>query len=129
MWLAGLLVLAIGTAVVSLAVLYVQTQEKTRTQAELITGGHTQLGKVAIGRYGCGSCHVIPGVSGANGQVGPDLTRFAQHSEIAGKFSNDPEALLRWLEDPQGSEPGSGMPNMGVTRTDARDIAAYLYSL
>ncbi len=31
--------------------------------------------------------------------------------------------------DPQGVEPGTAMPNLGVTATDAQDIAAYLFTL
>ena len=33
------------------------------------------------------------------------------------------------LYDPQSVSPGSVMPDMGVTEADARDIAAYLYTL
>ena len=29
-----------------------------------------------INRGGCGNCHVIPGVPGADGEVGPDLTKL-----------------------------------------------------
>ena len=29
---------------------------------------------VTFNKGGCGNCHVIPGVPGANGQVGPDLS-------------------------------------------------------
>ncbi|PRY20191.1 hypothetical protein CLV70_12572 [Pseudosporangium ferrugineum] len=31
--------------------------------------------------------------------------------------------------DPQAVEPGTAMPDLGVTSTDARDIAAYLFTL
>jgi cytochrome c len=30
---------------------------------------------------------------------------------------------------PQSIEPGTGMPNLGVSDGQARDIAAYLYTL
>jgi cytochrome c len=32
-----------------------------------ITGGDAVAGKAAIGKFGCGSCHVIPGVARARG--------------------------------------------------------------
>jgi len=37
--------------------------------------------------------------------------------------------LQRWVMDPQSVEPGNAMPNLGVTPTDAEDIAAYLFTL
>jgi len=39
---------------------------------------------------------------------------------------NDPDAMVRWLRDPQGVVPGNAMPNMGISEDDARTIAAYL---
>ena len=39
-----------------------------------IAGGDPERGERAIMAYGCGSCHVIPGVPAAEGRVGPPLT-------------------------------------------------------
>jgi len=36
---------------------------------------------------------------------------------------------MRWIQHPQKLEPGTAMPEMNVTDGDARDIAAYLYTL
>lgn len=127
-WLALLFAASVGVAVVSGAVLYAQTQQAARVRAEGITGGSAKRGLVAIGRYGCGACHTIPGADGAVGAVGPKLARIAERAEIAGKLPNDPDAMVRWLMHPQHVSPGSGMPEMGVTERDARDIAAYLYT-
>lgn len=88
-----------------------------------------QLGKEAITRYGCGSCHLIPGVPGADGLVGPPLQHFNQRGYIAGQLANTPDNLVRWLRNPQEVEPGTAMPNLGVTDEDARNIAAYLMGL
>jgi len=33
------------------------------------------------------------------------------------------------IRDPQGVAPGNGMPNLGVSERDARNMAAYLYTL
>jgi hypothetical protein len=61
--------------------------------------------------------------------VGPPLSNFALRAYIAGQLPNQPENLLRWLQDPQEVEPGTAMPNLGVGLSVARDMAAYLYTL
>jgi cytochrome c len=95
----------------------------------LVEGGHANLGPSAIQKYGCGSCHMIPGVRGADGLVAPPLMKFAHRAFIAGEVSNTPEHLITWITVPQAIEPGTDMPNLGVTDQEARDIAAYLYTL
>lgn len=94
-----------------------------------VPGGDAARGKVAIGAYGCGSCHIVPGVPGAQGLVGPPLTGFARRRYIAGALPNTPENLTTWLRDPQAIEPGTIMPNLGIDDADARDLAAYLATL
>lgn len=91
--------------------------------------GDRDRGKDQIVAYGCGSCHVIPGVPGAVGQVGPPLTRFAKRAYIAGEVPNNGDFLVQWISVPQSIEPGTAMPNLGVSNAQARDIAAYLYDL
>lgn len=93
-----------------------------------------RAGDAARGRrlteiYGCGSCHVIPGVKNAGGTVGPPLTDFGNRHYIAGNLLNSPENLTLWVLSPQSVEPGTAMPAVGVTPADAWDIAAYLLSL
>jgi cytochrome c len=97
--------------------------------AQLVPGGQPELGKQAIVAYGCGTCHVIPGIGTAQGLVGPPLTTFARRTYIAGEAPNTPERLVRWIEAPQSIEPGTAMPDLGVTEQQARNIAAYLYTL
>lgn len=97
--------------------------------SQQVPGGDPSRGNQAIQRYTCGACHDIPGVPRANGDVGPPLTNFARRGFIAGLLPNTPDNLTRWIEDPQGVKPGVDMPNMGVSDSDARDIAAYLYTL
>jgi len=48
---------------------------------------------------------------------------------LAGKLTNTPQNLIRWIRDPRGIEPSTAMPNMGVTEQAGRDIAAFLYTL
>ena len=94
-----------------------------------LTNADAERGRTAIKKYGCGSCHDIPGVSGAAGMVGPPLEHIAQRVYIAGVLPNEPDNMVRWIENPPGVDPKTAMPYMGVTPRDARDIAAYLYSL
>jgi cytochrome c len=94
-----------------------------------VPGGDAALGKQAITTYGCGACHMIPGVVAAHGNVGPPLNGIADRAVIAGKLRNEPDNMLLWIEHPQSVWPGNAMPEMGVTDADARNIAAYLYTL
>lgn len=84
-------------------------------------------GAQLIGYYGCGACHVIGGVAGADGEVGPPLTNLADRRELAGKLPNTPANLVRWIMNPQRIVPGSAMPVLGIGRRGAEAIAAYLY--
>lgn len=79
-------------------------------------------------QYGCPTCHVIPGVPGAVGKVGPSLYSLAQRSYLAGTVPNTPSDLQRWIMHPQQIHPGTAMPEMGVTPQDAQAIAAFLQS-
>jgi cytochrome c len=106
-----------------------QDRDDARIIAAQITGGDVDRGKQAIVRYHCGACHVIEGVGEANGQAGPALDGIAQRAEIAGRLSNTPPNLIRWIRFPQTISPGGGMPDLGVGASEARDIAAYLYTL
>ncbi|HEX8459297.1 MAG TPA: c-type cytochrome [Pyrinomonadaceae bacterium] len=100
-----------------------------RAAAEAATGGDAERGLAAINRYGCGTCHTIPGVAGANGQVGPPLAGIASRTYIAGVLENKPDALVRWIQNPRAVDDKTAMPVLGVTEQDARDIAGYLYTL
>lgn len=94
-----------------------------------ISGANAAHGPALIRAYGCSSCHMVPGVAGARGTVGPPLTHFARRGYIAGTLRNTPDHLILWLRKPQQVLPGNAMPDTGVTGQDARDIAAYLYTL
>jgi len=76
--------------------------------------------------YGCPTCHVLSGVPGAAGRVGPSLDNLAQRSYLAGTLQNSPDNLAIWIQHPQRIHPGAAMPEMGVTPADAKDIAAFL---
>jgi cytochrome c1 len=93
------------------------------------TGGDAKRGAQVIRQFGCGGCHTIPGVRAANGLVGPPLQSFALRTYIAGELPNTPENLVRWVLDPPAVEPGTAMPRLGLSVDQARDVAAYLYTL
>jgi cytochrome c1 len=78
---------------------------------------------------GCGTCHSIPGVGGARGNVGPPLDHIGNRVFIAGMLRNTPENMVRWLKNPQAIIPGNAMPNMNLNDAQARDITAYLAKL
>jgi cytochrome c len=94
-----------------------------------LTGGDAERGKAALRAYGCTACHTIPGVPGANGLVGPPLGGIASRAYIGGVAPNTPDNMVRWLMDPPALAPRTAMPNLGVGTSDARDMAAYLYTL
>lgn len=91
--------------------------------------GDARRGADLIKQYHCGSCHDIPGISGADGNVGPPLQRIGTRTYIAGYIRNSPDNMAAWIEDPQAALPGNAMPGMGIAQQDARDIAAFLYTL
>lgn len=94
-----------------------------------VAGGEPGRGRALVGGYGCGGCHIVPGVPGAVGRVGPSLANFAGRAYLAGSLPNAPDTLVRWLRDPQALRPGTAMPDLAVSERDARDLAAYLYTL
>jgi cytochrome c len=94
------------------------------------TAGDPAAGKQAIMKYGCGRCHTIPGVEGAIGTVGPNLTAFSKLSTIAStNIPNTSDNDVQWIVDPPFIKPGTAMPVLGVTQTDAVNITAYLRTL
>lgn len=93
------------------------------------TGGDVHRGAALINQYRCGACHLIPGIHDARGMVGPPLIYFAQRTFIAGEVPNSPANLVQWIRSPKSIEPGTAMPDLGLSEQEARDVAAYLYTL
>jgi cytochrome c2 len=120
-------VLAISAILVGATALLEACQDAKAT-AVALTGGNPADGQLAIQKYGCWTCHTIPGIAGANGVIGPPLDKVASRAYIAGR-PNNPQQLIDWIRHPQEVRRPTPMPDMGVTERDARDIAAYLYTL
>lgn len=90
--------------------------------------GDVSQGQELILEHGCASCHSIPGIPSVDDDsVGPDLHGFVERDVIAGQIPNRTEELITWLMNPQDVEPGTLMPDLGLTEEEAEDIAAYLY--
>src|SRR5256885_14050695 len=78
--------------------------------AHVVDGGNARRGHDLIRSYGCGSCHTIPGVRGANAYVGPNLDGIASRAYIAGGLPNDPEDMVRRLKNPPAVESKTAHP-------------------
>jgi len=113
----------------SFAVLILAFACKKEAPAPTTGGGNADRGKQLVEQGGCTACHVVPGVQGPRGMVGPPLEHFASRSVIAGKIPNTPDNLMTFLQNPQASDPMNTMPNLGITPADSKDIAAFLYTL
>jgi cytochrome c oxidase assembly factor CtaG/cytochrome c2 len=105
------------------------TTSRSIKEAELITGGNVARGVPAIGKYGCAACHTIPGIATATATVGPPLTKVAVRQYLGGHLTNSPGNMIKWIQHPQQIDPKNAMPDLDVTDQDAKDIAAYLYTL
>lgn len=97
--------------------------------AAALTGGDAHAGREKIREYGCDACHTIPGIPGADALVGPPLAGIGGRMYIAGILTNTPDHMVQWILDPPALDSATAMPSVGVTERDARDIAAYLYTL
>ena len=95
----------------------------------LVIAGDPERGRLLLRQYGCGSCHTIPGVAAAKGNVGPPLEKIGMRVYLGGVLPNTPENMVRWIRDPQQYAPRTAMPDMQVPEQHAADMVAYLYRL
>ena len=91
--------------------------------------GDPARGIAAMQQYACTTCHVIPGMVGANAHVGPPLSGIGDRKFLGGRLPNSPENMVKWIRHPREVSPRSLMPDLGVTEEHARDMAAYLLTL
>jgi mono/diheme cytochrome c family protein len=101
---------------------------QTRAVAIALTRGDPQRAPAHITRYGCGGCHAIPGIQGADGRVAGPLGGLRERVYVGGVLRNTGENLTRWILDPPAFSPGTAMPVTGISEQEARDVAAYLYT-
>ncbi|MGE5537543.1 MAG: cytochrome c oxidase assembly protein [Gemmatimonas sp.] len=120
---------AMAATAVAIAVLALAGCDQSAASARAVPGGDAKRGETLVARIGCGGCHMVPGLANARGNVGPPLTAFGGRTYVAGMLPNTPENLIAWLKNPQAIVPGNVMPALGLDDQQARDIAAYLYTL
>ena len=123
--IVALVLAALATA----ATMWRSARASTEREAAELTGGHPQLGRAAMVSLGCVACHQVPGFRGTKPQVAPPLTGFALRTFVAGTAQNTPENLVQFIQDPRSIAPRSAMPKLPMTVDQARDLAAYLYTL
>ena len=105
-----------------------RSDQRQLAVAAAMTGGDASRAPAILRRYGCAGCHTIPGVPGARGQVGGSLEGLRHRVYIAGVVPNDAGNLVRWIVLPAALDPRTAMPETGISETEARDVAAYLYA-
>lgn len=117
------------TSGVSLLVLGLLAAAARAESSEAYVVGSPAHGAELIAEKGCGSCHMIPGIRGADGLVGPPLILWGRRIFVAGLLRNTQQNVAAWVLNPQRFVPGNAMPSTGLTPSDALDVAAYLESL
>ena len=91
--------------------------------------GNPTIGQQLVMTRGCGGCHTVSGVPGANGVAGPNLTNVVLRPTLAGdRLPMSPEMMTRWLLDPHALKPDTSMPNVGLSQQEAQDLTAFLFS-
>jgi len=94
-----------------------------------LAGRREREGQILFMSRGCGGCHRLRGAEAA-GKIGPDLTHVASRATLAAvTIPNDARELAAWIEDPQAIKPGNHMPDLGLSRSEAETIAAFLKEL
>jgi cytochrome c2 len=100
---------------------------ETDAAARALTGGDPARAPSLLSRYGCAGCHTIPGVPGADGQVGGSLAGIRHRVYIAGVLPNTPDNLIGWIVHPHKYSERTAMPATGINTDEASDVAAWLY--
>lgn len=94
-----------------------------------VAGGDPAAGLATMERVGCAACHTVPGISWPRGRTAGSLQGFGARPLIAGRLPNQPDVLIRFIVDAPSLAPDTGMPPMPLDMAEARDVAAYLYTL
>jgi cytochrome c len=103
-------------------------QAQSDAVARAMTAGEPLRAPALMRRYGCSGCHTIPGIPGADGQVGASLSDMRRRVYVGGVAFNSPQNLVQWIVSPQTFSEHSAMPSTGISEAEAKDVAAYLYA-
>ncbi|WP_426240314.1 c-type cytochrome [Pararhizobium sp. DWP1-1-3] len=129
-WLTPIVSISAGLLAVSgtfVAAGIISEHQERYAVAVALTHGDASKALPLLRKYGCSGCHSIPGAPGADGQVGGPLSGLSGRVYIGGVLTNSPDNLVEWIVAPQRFSPNTAMPITGITESEARDVAAYLY--
>ena len=122
--------IALALLLLSVACNRGETAKTQTTAAPSPPIGNAARGQQLATQYGCNVCHLVPGVDGPRGSLGPSLQGVASRPMISqGTVKNTPPNLVLYLQNPASLNPQSTMPPLGVSADDAKDIAAFLMTL
>ncbi|WP_354087645.1 c-type cytochrome [Brevundimonas faecalis] len=102
--------------------------DKAETR-RVLAGADSAAGLSLIRTHGCAVCHAIPGVAWPRGRTGGSLEGVGARPMIAGRLPNQPAVMAAFVRDAPSLLPDTGMPPLSLSEAEARDIAAYLYTL
>ena len=88
-----------------------------------------ERGRLLLRQFGCGTCHSIPDVASADGNIGPPLARVARRVYLSGVLPNTRDNMARFIRAPHQFDPKIVMPDLQVSEVQARDMVDYLYTL
>lgn len=86
-------------------------------------------GRQLVAAKGCTACHSFPDVRWPRGGLGPSLDGFGRQGLIAGRLPNQPGVLMQFVRNAPALVPGTAMPAVTMTDSEARDVTAYLLQL
>jgi cytochrome c oxidase subunit II len=96
-------------------------------QAPAAAGPDTMAGKKLFSSKGCVQCHSLNAVKFSKSLIGPNLANIGSRRYIAaGTLPNTEDNLTHWIQHPWSVKHGVLMPELGLSETDARTLAAYL---
>ena len=121
--------LALVTGCLAAVATFNACDRSAATVPAALAGGNADRGKVAIQHYGCNACHAIAGLPDPSFEAAAPITKVTDRSYIAGTLPYTPANLMLWIRFPRKVKPATAMPDLGVSASEARDIATYLYSL
>ena len=119
----------IGAAVSAVGLLGLAACADKAEAPRALAGADPAEGLRLIRSQGCGACHDIPGVAWPKGRTGGSLAGVGARPMIAGRLPNQPAIMAAFVRDAPSLLPDTGMPPMPLSEAEARDIAAYLYTL
>jgi cytochrome c len=105
-------------------------REQPKPQAAAPPASSQPDARQLITQYGCNVCHVIPGVEGPQGSLGPSLAGVASRPTLSeGTVQNTPANLAQFIREPGSLNPQTSMPPIAMTDAEAETVATYLLTL